>query len=45
MALLSYVAVDRERDCETARSVHHRVYRDVVVRQFGAWDESLPIEM
>jgi GNAT superfamily N-acetyltransferase len=26
-------------DTEFARSVHHRAYRDVSVRQFGPWDE------
>ena len=27
-------------DTDFARSVHHQAYRDVVVRQFGTWDES-----
>jgi len=27
-------------DSEFARSVHHRAYHDVVVRQFGVWDEA-----
>ena len=26
-------------DAEFARSVHHRAYRDVVIRQYGMWDE------
>ena len=26
-------------DFELARSIHHRAYRDVVLRQFGAWNE------
>ncbi len=26
-------------DIDFARSVHHRAYRDVAVRQFGPWDE------
>lgn len=41
MANLSYLPADVTRDFEIARSVHHRVYHDVVVRQFGAWDEPL----
>ena len=28
-----------ESDIDFARSVHHQAYRDVVTRQFGAWDE------
>jgi ribosomal protein S18 acetylase RimI-like enzyme len=28
-------------DTEFARTVHHRAYRDVVERQFGAWDNTL----
>lgn len=28
-----------DADADFARSVHHQAYRDVVVRQFGAWDE------
>ncbi len=28
-----------EADTDFARAVHHRAYRDVAVRQFGAWDE------
>jgi GNAT superfamily N-acetyltransferase len=27
-------------DMDFARDVHHRAYRDVVVRQFGPWDET-----
>ena len=26
-------------DAEFARSVHYRAYRDVVIRQYGTWDE------
>ena len=26
-------------DTEFARAVHHQAYRDVVVRQYGTWDE------
>ncbi len=29
------------RDTEFARLSHHEAYRDVVSRQFGAWDETL----
>jgi ribosomal protein S18 acetylase RimI-like enzyme len=32
---------DRIADQEWARQVHHQVYREVVLRQFGSWDESL----
>ena len=28
-------------DTEFARTTHHAAYRDVVSRQFGAWDEAL----
>lgn len=28
-------------DFEFARTTHHQAYRDVVVRQFGSWDEEL----
>ncbi|MBI5724215.1 MAG: GNAT family N-acetyltransferase [Planctomycetes bacterium] len=30
-----------QEDKEFCRRVHHAAYRDVVVRQFGAWDEPL----
>ena len=29
------------RDTEFVRISHHEAYRDVVLRQFGAWDEAL----
>jgi ribosomal protein S18 acetylase RimI-like enzyme len=29
-----------KNDTDFARSVHHRAYRDVVVTQFGDWDEN-----
>ncbi len=29
-----------KNDTEFARLAHHRAYRDVVVSQFGSWDES-----
>jgi GNAT superfamily N-acetyltransferase len=29
-----------DADADFARSVHHEAYRDVVVRQFGVWDEA-----
>lgn len=28
-----------DADTDFARSVHHQAYRDVVVRQFGVWDQ------
>lgn len=30
-----------DSDKEFARQVHHAAYKDVVVRQFGSWNESL----
>jgi ribosomal protein S18 acetylase RimI-like enzyme len=30
-----------EKDTEFARQVHHNAFRDVVIRQFGAWDEQV----
>lgn len=30
-----------ESDTEFARQVHHAAYHDVVVRQFGSWDEKM----
>jgi ribosomal protein S18 acetylase RimI-like enzyme len=39
--MITYRPVDRERDLEFAREVHHSVYRDVVTRQFGAWNEEM----
>lgn len=32
---------DRQNDYEFGRLVHHSVYRDVVTRQFGSWDEGV----
>lgn len=29
----------QEVDTEFARQAHHRAYRDVVVKQFGGWNE------
>jgi ribosomal protein S18 acetylase RimI-like enzyme len=29
-----------DSDADFAREAHHKAYHDVVVRQFGAWDES-----
>ena len=29
-----------EADHEFARGVHHRAYRDVIERQYGAWDDA-----
>ena len=28
-----------QRDTDFARAAHHSAYRDVVMRQFGRWDE------
>ena len=41
--LLSY-RTTTESDREFAREVHHSSYHDVVVRQFGGWDEKLQDE-
>ena len=30
-----------ETDADFAREAHHGAYRDVVIRQFGAWDEEM----
>lgn len=30
-----------DSDTDFAREAHHKAYHDVVVRQFGAWDESV----
>lgn len=38
---LSYVPADPERDVEFACQVHHVVYKDIVIRQFGSWDEKI----
>lgn len=35
-------ATDADKDF--LRDIHHRAYRDVVTRQFGAWDEALQDE-
>lgn len=42
--MITYQLVDRERDFEFARLVHHTAYHDVVVRQFGTWNESMQDE-
>lgn len=39
--MITYRPVDRERDLEFARQIHHAVYRDVVTRQFGSWNEEM----
>jgi hypothetical protein len=31
-------------DTEFVRHVHHLAYRDVVIRQYGAWDEKVQDE-
>lgn len=38
---ISYRAADALADLEFARTLHHRAYRDVVIRQFGLWDETI----
>ena len=30
---------DQHHDFELARRIHHAAYKDVIIRQFGAWDE------
>ncbi len=30
-----------DQDTDFARNVHHQAYRDVVVKQFGSWDEAM----
>ena len=42
--MITYQLADRERDFEFARQVHHTAYHDVVVRQFGSWNESMQDE-
>jgi ribosomal protein S18 acetylase RimI-like enzyme len=39
MKSVSLRAADATRDREFARQVHHQAYHDVVVRQFGEWNE------
>lgn len=41
MAQISLRPANPATDKEFGRSVHHQAYRDVVVSQFGAWDEQL----
>lgn len=33
-----------DEDKEFARCVHHQAYKDVVIRQFGQWDENIQDE-
>lgn len=40
-SLITYQPADVTKDFDFARLVHHSAYRDVVIRQFGSWDESL----
>ena len=35
------INVDVDVDYEFCRNVHHSAYREVVIRQFGSWDESM----
>lgn len=30
-----------DADTDTARRIHHEAYHDVIIRQFGSWDEKL----
>jgi GNAT superfamily N-acetyltransferase len=39
MTQITLQRADQEKDREFARRVHHEAYRDVVTRQFDAWDD------
>lgn len=39
--MITYRAADPKNDLKFAKMLHHAVYHDVVVRQFGAWDKKL----
>lgn len=39
--MITYPAAHATTDLEFCRRVHHAVYRDVVIRQFGSWIEEL----
>ena len=41
MKTISYRDINLDVDFEFCRNVHHAAYRDVVIRQFGSWDESM----
>ena len=41
MTNISVREADRGTDFDFGKLVHHSVYRDVVTRQFGAWDEAI----
>ncbi|HMO19294.1 MAG TPA: GNAT family N-acetyltransferase [Oligoflexia bacterium] len=41
MSTITYREADKDEDLEFGRTVHHSAYRDVVIRQFGSWDEPL----
>ncbi|MEY4669569.1 MAG: hypothetical protein RL518_2268 [Pseudomonadota bacterium] len=41
MKTIGYRDINLEVDYEFCRHVHHSAYRDVVIRQFGSWDESV----
>lgn len=39
--MITYRPADPRKDVEFARRTHHAAYHDVVVRQFGSWDQEL----
>lgn len=41
MKTISYRDIDLDVDFEFCRNVYHSAYHDVVIRQFGSWDESM----
>jgi GNAT superfamily N-acetyltransferase len=41
MKTISYRDINLDVDYEFCRNVHQSAYRDVVIRQFGSWDESM----
>jgi ribosomal protein S18 acetylase RimI-like enzyme len=41
MKTIGYRDINVDVDYEFCRNVHHSAYREVVIRQFGSWDESM----
>lgn len=39
--MITYRPADPKRDLKFAKMLHHAVYHDVVIRQFGTWDKKL----
>jgi len=39
--MITYRPADPKVDLEFARRTHHAAYHDVVVRQFGSWDQEM----